>query len=477
MLATVGQDDIDRLCDRAAQFIASGRLAAARPLMNAIRRLAAPSARIAELSAVLAIQEGELDAARAELDAGIAAWPEHPGLYVQRAGLSRLEGDAAAAAGDAAQAVLLAPGHAHAKALLGTALLDLGRASDACACLAESLAAQPDNTLFRLALSTAQTAGGDPAAARATLREGLERAPGDIACRRTSMLIALQNGEYAEAVALAEAATALGIADALIAGMAGHALSKLGRHQEAASRYAEARELGPDDPYVRHLVAVSGAIPEQGAAPADYVRAVFDGYAPIFDTHLLGLGYRVPGLIRAALLRHSPLARGEPLGPVLDLGCGTGLVAVALLDLPVRPLHGVDLSARMLEQAAAKRLYASLHQADALAHLEADQATYAAILAADMFCYLGDLDPLLAAMRARLAPGGLCVFSAETGPPGEAPRSGWGLGRQGRYHHSPAYIRAAAARAGFAVLELTPEEQRQDFGVPVPGLLAVLRAG
>ncbi len=57
----------------------------------------------------------------------------------------------------------------------------------------------------------------------------------------------------------AEEAHAAGVADACLFGLKGHALSSLGRHAEAAEAYAEALKLGPDDPYVRHLVAASGS--------------------------------------------------------------------------------------------------------------------------------------------------------------------------------------------------------------------------
>ena len=73
----------------------------------------------------------------------------------------------------------------------------------------------------------------------------------------------------------------------------------------------------------------------QDRAPEGYVTALFDGDAPYFEAALLSLGYRVPGLIRRAVERLLPavVAGAAPLGPVLDLGCGTGLAGVALSDL------------------------------------------------------------------------------------------------------------------------------------------------
>ncbi len=227
------------------------------------------------------------------------------------------------------------------------------------------------------------------------------------------------------------------------------------------------------------MVASSGVLPSGDRAPEPYVRAVFDGYAKRFESHLLALGYRVPGLIRAALLRHLPApAPDTVLPPVLDLGCGTGLLAVASCDLPLGPWVGVDISARMLAEAADKQFYAELHEADLMTALLAEERHWPVILAGDVFCYFGPLDVAFARVHDRLLPGGLFVLSLEErtpAPEGASASDGdWRLGRQGRYAHDDRYVEAAARSAGLEIRALDRETLRREADAPVPGLLAVL---
>src|SRR5690348_1230901 len=109
--------DAAALTARVAALIDAGRPGAARPLLGALRRIA-PSPAIAGLAATLAMREGRLDLAQSELDAAIAAAPKDVSLRKQRADLRRQLGDTAGAAADAADAVLLDPRDAAAKALL-----------------------------------------------------------------------------------------------------------------------------------------------------------------------------------------------------------------------------------------------------------------------------------------------------------------------------------------------------------------------
>jgi len=229
---------------------------------------------------------------------------------------------------------------------------------------------------------------------------------------------------------------------------------------------------------VRHLVAASGVVRGAERAPVEYLRAVFNGYADRFDTHLVSLGYRVPGLMRAALGRHPAIVAGARLGPVLDLGCGTGLVALAVSDLPIGPLTGVDVAPRMLESAAAKQLYAELREADLMQVLTEDATSWRLIVAADVLCYFGALEAILAAAYARLEPGGWMIFTVEELLPdydGDVHGdSDWMLRRQGRYAHAMRYVAAVAEASHFAIRTLEPQTLRYEADVAVAGLFVVL---
>jgi predicted TPR repeat methyltransferase len=384
---------------------------------------------------------------------------------------------------------------------------------------------RPAHAPYAQALAAAQEAGGDPGQAAQTLATGIARAPANRNLRTAAILLALRHGQGEAAHALAESARAEGLVDALILGLAGHALSSIGRHEEAAESYAEALKLGPKDDYVRHLVAAAGGLPGAPRAPLPYVRAVFNGYARHFELHMASLGYRGPGLIRAAVQQHRPELQE---GTLLDLGCGSGFVAVALSDLGFATMCGVDAARGMLEVARSKGLYTELHEADLMERLVQDTQRYDIVTAADVLCYFGDLTAVFVGVRQRLRPDGTFIATVETitspeqdakvlahaaaekradgigavgigavgigagangsgvagaihpaiadadaGDDEVAPAAPWRLGPTGRYQHTESHISTAAAAAGLRPLESTPIILRYEADQPVAGLLLV----
>lgn len=460
--------DPEALMTRLGEMILSGRLDVARPLLAAVERLTEPSPRRQDLTAWLLMRENRCGEAAALLDHALFEAPEDVPLRRRRAELRLVSGNLPGAARDAAEAVVLDRADPAAKALLGTALLGLGHTAEAESCMAEAVAGAPGTPLFHRGLAAAREALGDMEGAAAALLEGIEANPYSLSLRTALVLLHVRQRDFTTALACFEDARGQGVGDACLFGLKGHCLSSLGRHKEAADAYADALKLGPDDLYVRHLAAASGAVPASERAPGAYVRAVFDGYAPYFDTHLLDLRYRVPGLIRATILRHAPGA-----GDMLDLGCGTGLLGVALSDLGLRMI-GVDLSPAMLREAEAKDIYAELHEADLLRFLADETRRFPLAAAADVLCYFGALDRVLADVAARLLPGGRFVVSFEAldGAPGTGPA--WALGLHARYAHRHDYVLEAAAAAGFTVAEDQEAILREESGVPVLGRILVL---
>lgn len=99
-----------------------------------------------------------------------------------------------------------------------------------------------------------------------------------------------------------------------------------------------------------------GAVYE--AKAPEEVAALYDGWAATYDAEMAKAGYRHPAVGLALLARHLP--RGA--GPVLDAGCGTGLLGDWLGIMGFAPVEGLDLSEGMLAVARAKGAYARLHQ-------------------------------------------------------------------------------------------------------------------
>lgn len=153
---------------------------------------------------------------------------------------------------------------------------------------------------------------------------------------------------------------------------------------------------------------------------------------------------------------------------ILDVGCGTGLAAT-LLRPAAKRLVGIDLSKRMLAKAREKGGYDRLIRGDLVAHMLTTGARYDVLFAADVFVYLGDLEPATRAARRVLRPRGLLALSLEWGD-----GTGYHLNRTQRYAHSLRYIRDTARACGLAVRHARAATIRYEGGLPVRAALVVL---
>ena len=250
----------------------------------------------------------------------------------------------------------------------------------------------------------------------------------------------------------------------------GEIRERLGERDAAIAAFGKAQIADPDDRHGARLrLMLLGAEP-LSAMPQGYVRALFDQYAPKFETALVDdLDYRGPALLfKAVLAVRAAVRKPAFFRRAIDLGCGTGLAARALAA-QVDEFTGIDLSPRMIEQARASGLYAELEVAEMVEGLRGKpDASADLVLAADAMVYLSDLAPLLREITRVLAAGGLLAFTLETHG-GEGVILGKGL----RYAHSAGYVRGSLGDAGLALSRLDELSARNEDNTPVPGLVVV----
>lgn len=245
------------------------------------------------------------------------------------------------------------------------------------------------------------------------------------------------------------------------------ALRRLRRNDEATAVYQAWHQQDPADPIAAHMANVRGQEAPPERATDDYVQREFDDFAEQFDDVLVNkLGYQGPKLVQGALERAGLLSRREL--DVLDAGCGTGLCAPLLRPL-ARTLVGVDLSAKMLEQARRRGGYDELIEAELTEMVESRPGAFDLIVAADVLTYFGQLERLVGAFRRALRPSGALAFTAEAGAD-EA--LGWQLNDGGRYAHHDSYLRRVLEQAGFEVRELSSDRIRYELGTEVRGWIA-----
>ncbi len=234
--------------------------------------------------------------------------------------------------------------------------------------------------------------------------------------------------------------------------------------EAAAECFEKLLEVDPNDDIARHMLAATTG-ESTSSAPAGYVTRLFDDYADRFDAHLDTIAYRVPELIRDAVLNVS--GSDQPAWRILDLGCGTGQCGEAVRPLAAF-LAGVDLSARMIAKSRERQIYDSLTVGTIDEALEGQDQCFNLIIAGDVFTYVGDLANIFAACARALRADGLVAFSIEK-MEGDAYR----LCPTGRYAHSGEYIDATAGASGMSVV------YRRDFSLrndpaPIAGQIVVL---
>ncbi len=240
----------------------------------------------------------------------------------------------------------------------------------------------------------------------------------------------------------------------------------LGEYEKAVAICERWVREQPADPLATHTLAACSGRDVPSRASDAYVETVFDSFAASFDAKLTLLMYRAPQLV-ATLLGESGIEANRT-HDVLDIGCGTGLCGPLLREYAAR-LVGVDLSAKMLDQARERGVYDELVKGELTAYLRSCREAYDVIVSADTLVYFGALEEVVAAAARALRPDGYLVFTVEE-LVGAADGADYCLRPHGRYNHSRAYVERLLTDAGLRPV-IAHAELRLEAGAPVDGLV------
>lgn len=207
----------------------------------------------------------------------------------------------------------------------------------------------------------------------------------------------------------------------------------------------------PENIVAKHLWAALNG--KNADYETEYNRLLFDSFAENYENVLHNINYAVVDKIAEI----APDLNGK----ILDLGCGTGLIGLKMKN-PDNTFYGVDLSKAMLQKANQKNVYKVLEQADAVAYLQQHKNEFSAIVAADVFCYFGNLEKLLKGA----APTKI-IFSIES----DLQTENYKIQPNGRYKHNLLYVENVLKSAGYTNIKSYPLVLRKENNKNVEGLI------
>ena len=243
------------------------------------------------------------------------------------------------------------------------------------------------------------------------------------------------------------------------------AKKQISKAQELAKKW---HNLFPDNSVATHMSAAVaiGEIPKK--ASDDYIKKLFDAFAPDFDSSLKAIEYQAPKLISKAIFKINK--KHKKAFKILDAGCGTGLCGKYLQEYAVQGgLVGIDLSSKMLEEAKAKEVYDELVETEIVSFLKQNHSKFDMIVSADVFTYFGDLEELFKSLSDALKTGGQLFFTITRRL--KPYHKGYILNASGRYSHNFDYVAKMLSKAKLVLVNFEEEELRKEAGEAVMGFV------
>jgi predicted TPR repeat methyltransferase len=364
------------------------------------------------------------------------------------------------------RSLVLAPVRADWHSNLGIVLKTRGRLDEAVAAFGQAIVLDPRHVNAHNNLGVLLRARGDLADAEAAYRTAIDIDPDHQDVYQNLGILLYGQRRMREAVACFCKVITLDPTHAQALRLLALAHCVIGEFDKAVAICERWVREQPADPLAIHTLAACSGRDVPSRASDAYIETVFDSFAASFDSKLTLLMYRAPQLV-ATMLAESGIEANRA-HDVLDIGCGTGLCGPLLREYAAR-LVGVDLSAKMLDQARERGVYDDLVKGELTSFLRSCRESYDVIASADTLVYFGALDEVIAAAAGALRPDGCLVFTVEERA-GADDGPDFCLRPHGRYNHSRAYVERLLIDAGLRPV-IAKAELRLEAGAPVDGLV------
>ena len=183
-----------------------------------------------------------------------------------------------------------------------------------------------------------------------------------------------------------------------------------------------------------------------------FTEKLFDNFADNYEMVMQNLDYSAPMVIGRVT--------GNMEGRIADLGCGSGLVGLAVKKNG-NYLIGVDISSCMLEKAKKKNIYDELVKSDIIEFLKT-RNDFDWVIAGDVLGYIGKLDEFI-----KLCSGKKLVFSIEINNDIDE----YKIQTNGRFNHNPNYVEKLLIKNGFCDIYKEEFNMRTENSIPVKSMI------
>ncbi len=218
------------------------------------------------------------------------------------------------------------------------------------------------------------------------------------------------------------------------------------RGREGIQRLSAAIDSFSGSIPLRHLRALfSGDVPP--CAPREFIAAFYSSFVEMFEPWVVAASHvpHVEMLLKE--LCELPQLRDKRHASLLDLGCGTGVVAEMLADMTAIRV-GVDISPHMLKISRRSKQYDVLYDVDIIEYVIGSETLFDVVVAAGSLRWMGNLQPFFQSVRGVMHKDSILACMLDK----ELSTLAYSVANHGRYSHHFSYVSDISQAEGLELI-------------------------